>query len=388
MRLRALAAAALLAVLALPARAARPPLGAGVYGARDGFADYPARLARLRGEGFRLVSLVPTWPYVDLDRIDFSGGPSWARVEDAVALSLSSGVAVVLKPHLDPGASIWGYVPPDPKLTRGWRWNCGWRGYFDVDPMSKDYREGLVGGALQAIKGALARQKGPVPPVRLELGSELMESVAARPERWARLLDWAKARRKRLGLDGQVVLSHNFEHHFEMPGEVVDRLSPAGRAALSRYVGGLDAIALSQYMDLTAAMPAGERGKRLPTAAEVAAALALHERNFRREILEKRLGLAPSRQPPLHIGEFGVGVGGLRRPNEWSGTVTPAREKELAAEIARGYEGLTLYLSSDRGVRSASLWLLGRHYDVFGWDDPASANAGAQAAVRAYLSRP
>jgi len=116
-----------------------------------GFADYPKRLERLRAEGFRLVSLVPTWQ----------------RVENAVALSLSSGAAVVLKPHLDPGASIWGYVPPDPALTRGWRWSCGWRGYFDVDPMSEDYCEGLVGGPRRAQRRALAAR----PPLRrLRLG--------------------------------------------------------------------------------------------------------------------------------------------------------------------------------------------------------------------------
>ena len=44
--------------------------------------------------------------------------------------------------------------------------------------------------------------------------------------------------------------------HIEIAEDFVGRMSAARRGALKRYIRGLDALALSQYMDLTAAMPA------------------------------------------------------------------------------------------------------------------------------------
>ena len=67
--------------------------------------------------------------------------------------------------------------------------------------------------------------------------------------------------------------------------------------------------------------------------------------------------------PPLHIGEYGVGRGGLRHPNLWAGDATP------------------------RTARSAVLWVMGRHYDIFGWEDATFGVPEAAAAVRAGLRR-
>lgn len=379
--------ASLLALLlaAAPAAAAeRPLLGASLYGAKDGFKGAAALLERMKGEGFRFVSFVPTYPYVDLDRVDFAGGPAWSDLEAALGAALDGGFTVVVKPHLDPPIHIWGYQVPDDART--WRKDCPWRGYFDVDPMSEDYREGLLGRTLGALARVLAARPS-AGPVRLELGAELMNSMAYTPGRWVELLAWAKKERRRLGLEGRVLLSYNYEHHFEIPGDFVKRLSPQGRKDAARFLKGLDAFALSQYMDLTVAMPAADRGKRLPTADEVADALVLHEVRLRGDILERELGLKPSEVPPLHIGEFGVGRGGLARPNEWSGDATPEEEARLALEIARGHEGLARYLSRTRGRTALTgvLWTLGKRYDVFGWGDPAFAIPAAAEASRAYL---
>ena len=165
-------------------------------------------------------------------------------------------------------------------------------------------------------------------------------------------------------------------------------MSPSGRRALGRYIAGLDALALSQYMDLTIAVPTAERRTRLPTAEEVAAALRTHEAAFRREILMGALGLRPAQIPPLHLGEFGIGSGGLRHPNLWSGLGTPEEERALGTQIARGHEGLVRYLASDEGraARSAVLWVTGPHYDVFGWRNPAWAIPAAADAIRAALA--
>jgi hypothetical protein len=377
-----------LVLAAAPAAAAeRPLLGAMIYGGGSGMAAAPARLEILKKEGFRLVSLVPSWGYADLNRVDFTMGPRWEDVDATLAAALDAGFMVVLKPHLDPPV----YLSTAAAAGHSWRKDVPWRGYFDLDPWCRDYREGVVLRSLQSIARAL-KTRPKAPPVRLELGSELMNSITYSSPRWLELLVFAKAFRKGLGLEGRVLLSYNFEHHFEIPNDVVRRMDPAGRAALASFIKGLDAVSLSQYMDLTVAVPEKERGQRLPTADEVAEAFLRHEKVFVEGVLEKDLGLKPSDVPVLHIGEFGVGTGGLSHPNEWSGDVSPERERALAAEIARGHEGLARYLllprARGRRVKSAILWTLGRHFDVFGWDDPKLAIPGAADADRSYLRLP
>jgi hypothetical protein len=253
--------------------------------------------------------------------------------------------------------------------------------------MTADYREGIVLASLRMLKTVLDRVPA-APPVRLELGVELMNSTVDFPDRWERLLAAAQKERARLGLGKRVLLSHNFEHHLEIPEDFLDRMDARRKRALARYIAGLDALALSQYMDLTAAVPATERGKRLPTADEVAQALVLHEADFRKKILQQMLGLDARKIPPLHIGEFGIGRGGLKHPNLWSGDATPVEEQELARQIARGHEGLVRYLALPEGrtAGSAVLWVTGWHYDIFGWMSPKYAIPGAAAAIEAGLA--
>ena len=367
--------------VAAPGKPQRPPLGATLYGGAGGFTDAEKKLKTIKAEGFPLVSLVPTWPYPDFNRIDFTGGPAMDHVEAAVGAALDEGLEVVIKPHLDP-----------PQLTaatenHSWRKGVTWRGYFDVDPMCVDYRQGMVQRLLESLSRVLS-SRPQAKPVRLDLGAELMNSITYSAPRWEELLDFAKAERKRLGLQDRVLLSYNFEHHFEIPGDVVARMDSKGKRALARFIKGLDALALSQYMDLTAAMPGEERGKRLPTADEVADALALHERRFIDGVLGRDLGIRPKQVPALHIGEFGVGVGGLRHPNEWAGKLTKEQELALAQEIARGHEGLMRFMARKDGRKalSAVLWTVGPHYDVFGWGDETLAIPAAAEFSRSYLS--
>jgi hypothetical protein len=385
-----LAAAAWVAAEPAPAAPALP-LGV-TYAAWRG--EYAAgaerRLGTFKEIGFPIVSFVPTYAYEGLDKIDLASGPDAAELGRAVELALRQGMSVVVKPHLDPPL----YRPafdPFGGDNPSWRVHCGWRGFFDVDPMSAAYREGIVFQALRALKtafDAVATAGGPPSPsVRLEVGAELMNSVVYGPERWELLLAAAKKERHRLGLDGRVVLSHNFTHHFEILDDFVGRMPPPRRAALRRYIRGLDALSLSQYMDLTVAVPAEQRRQRLPTPDEVARALVMHEQAFKQDILVTALGLRPAEIPPLYIGEFGVGRGGLRHPNLWAGDATAQQEKDLAREIAIGHEGLARYLAraDGRTARSAVLWVTGTHYDIFGWENQRFAIPAAAAAVRAAL---
>jgi hypothetical protein len=366
------------------------PLGVSYWGWKGDYRAAPKKLETFKEIGFQLVAFVPTYAYVGLNKIDLASGPDPAELAQAFEAALRAGLAVVVKPHIDPPA----YGPGFDQFrseNASWRVACPWRGYFDVDPMSDAYRKGIVFAMLDALKQTFEHLGStPVPPVRLEVGAELMNAEVYTPERWVDLLAAVKKERHRLGLDKQVLLSHNFTHHFEIADDFVARMDGPRRKALARYIRGLDALAVSQYMDLTSAVPPLERGKRLPTADEVALALVGHEQRFRTEILGAALGLKPNEIPPLHIGEFGVGRGGLLHPNLWSGDATPAQEKALAVEIARGHEGLLRYLAlpTGRTVKSAVLWVTGAHYDVFGWEKAKYANPDAVAAIRAALHPP
>ena len=103
-------------------------------------------------------------------------------------------------------------------------------------------------------------------------------------------------------------------------------------------------------MDLTAG-DAGRRTRPAPAQRRGgrAGAAPAREGASRQNILIGALGLKPKEIPPLHIGEFGIGRGGLRHPNLWAGAATAEQEKQLAREIARGHEGLPALPGAARG---------------------------------------
>lgn len=381
-----LLAAALLLPPAASAATEPAPLGVSYLAWRGGYAGADARLQQIKVAGFQAVAFVPTWAYVDRDAVDLESGPGAPELSSAIEDALRLGLSVVLKPHLDPPLYGPAFDETGPR-SDSWRARCPWRGWFDVDPYSADYRSFLL-RSFDALEAARKAVPG-APPARLDLGSELMDSIVEFPDRWVQLLAWAKKERSRRGLEGWLLLSHNFSHHFQLPNDVVDRMTPKGRKALARYVAGLDSISLSQYLDLTAAMPAAERGNRLPTPAEVDEALLLHEKRLRETILEGRLGLDPSRIPPLELGEFGIGLGGLRHPNVWGDKPAAEKEAALEKEIAAGLSGLLAYRAdARRQARLIVLWNTGPLYDVFGWEKPEYGVPSAAELLTAGLRAP
>ena len=71
--------------------------------------------------GFQIVSFVPTYAYVGLDKIDLAAGPDAAELGAAVEAALRAGFSVVIKPHLDPPAYQPGFDPVQvgqPQLAR------------------------------------------------------------------------------------------------------------------------------------------------------------------------------------------------------------------------------------------------------------------------------
>ena len=69
--------------------------------------DYRAfdkKLETFKAVGFQIVSFVPNYAYVGLDKIDLAAGPDATELGAAVEAALRAGFTVVLKPHLDPPA--------------------------------------------------------------------------------------------------------------------------------------------------------------------------------------------------------------------------------------------------------------------------------------------
>src|SRR5689334_25414652 len=93
------AAAAPAAAAETPAPA---PLGITYAGWKGDFRAATKRLDTFKAIGFQIVSFVPTYAYVGLDKIDLGAGPDAAELGAAVEAALRAGFTVVIKPHLDP----------------------------------------------------------------------------------------------------------------------------------------------------------------------------------------------------------------------------------------------------------------------------------------------
>src|SRR5262245_10544278 len=163
-----------------PAHAPPPaPLGITYAGWKADFraATVNKRLETFKAIGFQIVSFVPTYAYVSLDKIDLAAGPDSEELGAAVEGALRAGFTVVIKPHLDPPAYQPGF-DPFKSDNHSWRVMCPWRGFYDLDPMAADYREGVVFATLRVLKDVLGRAgAAAAAPVRLEVGAELMNSV-------------------------------------------------------------------------------------------------------------------------------------------------------------------------------------------------------------------
>ena len=124
-------------------RRPRAPLGVSYWGWKGDYRNAAKKLETFKDIGFQIVAFVPTYAYVGLDKIDLASGPDPAELAQAVEAALRAGFPVVVKPHLDPPAYQPGFDPFHSD-NPSWRVACPWRGFFDVDPMSAAYRDGIV----------------------------------------------------------------------------------------------------------------------------------------------------------------------------------------------------------------------------------------------------
>ncbi len=344
-------------------------------------------IKKLKALGFQQVILVPTYTYTGLNRIDFTHAPSWDKQQKLITLLLQENFTVVYKAHLDAPLYQPGFdIHQSDNIS--WRANCGWRGFFDVDPMSESYHDALIRPALTMIGKAYAALIKPkeAKPLRFHLGAELMNSVVYHPQRWLSLARNVRKELRRLKLQTQVRLSHSFSHHFLIPGDFVDRMNKTEQRTLARYLQSLDAIGISQYMDLTIHMPLQEQGSRMPSADEIAKALHTHESNLVEQLLSEKLRISKHKRPELHIDEFGIGAGGLKRPSYWEGNLNQDQYRRISEEIAQGFAGMVAYLrSKPRYIKSLSLWSTSRFFDIFGLLQAKHRIPAAAKQVCAYL---
>ena len=120
---------------ALAAAEAPAPLGITWAGWKGDYRAAAKKLETFKSIGFQIVSFVPTYAYVGLDKIDLAAGPDATELGAAVEAALRAGFSVVIKPHLDPPAYQPGFDPFKSE-NHSWRVMCPWRGFYDLDPMA------------------------------------------------------------------------------------------------------------------------------------------------------------------------------------------------------------------------------------------------------------
>jgi hypothetical protein len=368
------------------------------------------------------VTIVPTYfidTYADGIVTEWRGEkkvPDEATIKGILKEFLTKGYAVNYRPHVDPIK----YAMLTGTERDNWSSDPGgkdWRGKFDkLDPLSTTikYREVMIRPGLKIVAEAI-REVGvaKVKPVRFDLGAELMDSLLNYSANWIKLQtevrDLLKGEYKDVA--SKIRLSQNFCHHMEylmtLPRheEYLARIEPSGevntesryldrpgvtdetRKQIGQYIAGLDEFSLSQYMplDIKATSP------NETTPEQVRDALLEHESNYINEVLIKTCGMKQSEIPPFHIGEFGIGILGIKAPNVWdraawekagkSSEIPSDADQKKQAEAA--IKGAILYMKDSRTVaKSLMLWLGGKPYDVFplndysqGWSNPGAVQA-------------
>ena len=114
--------------------AAAAPLGVTYAAWKGEYAGAARRLATFKEIGFQIVSLVPTYAYAGLNKVDAGTGPDAAELARAVEAAERAGFRVVIKPHLDPLL----YSPGFPLLV-GRGVTTAW-----IDPISTRCEQSII----------------------------------------------------------------------------------------------------------------------------------------------------------------------------------------------------------------------------------------------------
>ena len=102
------------------------------------------------------MTFIPAYAYVGRNRVELASGRPRTSWDGRSRLRCAAAGIVVIKPHLEPAVHSPGYRRAASD-NHSWRAECGWRGFFDVDPMTPDYREGVVLSGLRMLKQVFDR---------------------------------------------------------------------------------------------------------------------------------------------------------------------------------------------------------------------------------------
>lgn len=350
----------------------------------NGFDNYRKVLGQYKSFGFERISLVPTYHHEHFNQIIYQHTPSIDTIKACLRYLISSKIKVIYKPHIDPVRYMPNYDIFSSENS-SWRVNVTWRGFFDFDPIASNYYEIVVLPVLRALKDIYEDLYKIVqyPAVRFELGAELMNSLIRYGDKWGEVTKLARKFINENHLDDFIRLSHNFSHHIQIEEDYVLRMRPVEKEWLRELIKSLDEISISQYMDLSIFTPRKVISDE-SLADSVAKAILFYHQRFRKLILKEYLQLENWSSIPVHIGEFGIGVGGLKHPNYWEGREIDKKGQEI------GFLGFLKALDNfkkipgEKGL-NATIWTIGPAYDIFGLFYPSSLNESVVKFIKEYL---
>lgn len=349
--------------------------------------------------GARRMTFIPTY-FLDTyeEGIMVNGKNTLTPDQQAeiMAEAIKMGVSINYRLHIDPqrfAPEAGSYSKVDTAIP-GSQW---WRGEFTkVNPMGDDYLAMIDQGfeSLEKTFKLIGNTKLSE-PIRFDIGAELMTSIKNYTGEWIELVEYCKAKRDANPLlRDNVIIGYNFCHHIEYLIEIenhddyferingtgitykdrqdllfVDDMPEENRLLLGEFIKSLDSFSISQYMPMDIFVPADMKSTDVATTPEdVRDALLTHEQNFLQKILIGKLGIAPEEIPPMHLGEYGMGIKGLTAPNVWDRTAWT--DNELATYEAQrkhmeiAIKGLLMYMQDERSVaKTLALWISGAPYD-------------------------
>jgi hypothetical protein len=389
------------------------------------YQDWSNYVNKVDNYNMRWVAIVPTYfidTYSEGILTSWRGNqkvPDSSTIKSIIKEFLNRGFSINFRPHLDPIKYAMDYGDE----RDNWSSDPGgkdWRGKFDrLNPTDSGigYKNTMIMPSLQTLAEVL-REMGStdVKPVRFDIGAELMDSMLNYTQQWIQLQSDVRSALSSQYSDvaDKILISYNFCHHIEylrrLPNhdEYLARIHPHGeidtesqyldrpgvtdntRTLIGQFIAGLDEFTISQYMPLDIYSEGGET-----TPEQVRDALLYHEQNFINESLIAECGMSAGDIPPLHVGEYGMGIRGLAAPNVWdrgaweragvADQLLSDDEQKRHAETA--IKGVILYMEDSRTVcNSLLIWLGGKPYDILGLNDYSEGwyNQGAAQALEEY----
>ncbi len=351
---------------------------------KTGFDNYKEIVARYKGVGFTRISMVPTYYHEHLNEIIDTQTPSIDTIKACLNYLIDNGIKVIYKPHIDPVKYLYTYDIWSSDNS-SWRVNVPWRGFFDFDPIESRYYEIVILPVLKCLNDILSQKQhlNLDSFMRLELGAELMNSMIRHGDKWVKIAQKAKEYIAQHNLGKFVNISHNFAHHIQIEEDYILRMNKVEMKWLKKYVELLDELSVSQYMDLTIFI-SKEQTSEDSLVSSVANAILFYHKRFREVILRNHLQVRNSSTIPINIGEFGIGVGGLKHPNYWEGRKINKSEQTIG--IKGLLRALTLFRNIfNEGNLNATIWTIGPTYDVFGFSYSEGLNENVIKEIKKFL---